>query len=238
MTQLDLIRYLAIGRPDTAPKPGQDAKHEILAQMLTNENDPEAKVYKENALKILGKSHKVQPGKRIRLTSDNYEIHVQTEQSTNGSTLLLIAITDTEFGVHHNVTTCYQEFVNLLHTHFPTTQWAEKKLKSSQKKALDTVLSSIHRKYNTSSILEANKKVDMAKGTMAENINLALNNTERIEQIDQKSQDMYESSKEFHKKSKQVKCRFIRQRIKLIGIIVLIVAIVLTIIILSVALRK
>lgn len=234
MTQLDLIRYLAIGRPDIAPK--GDPKHEILASILSRDDDPQAQTYRENAVKILGKSHKVDPGKRIRLTSDDYEIHVQAEHAPNGTVLLLVAITDTEFGVHHNVATFFQELTLKLNSTVPRNEWSEKK--SRLTKRLDSVLSSLHQKYNTSSILEANKKVDAVKGVMHDNIQIAIQNTERIEEIDAKSQDLEQSSKEFHSKAKAVKCRFIKQRIKLIGVIALVIAIVLTIIIVSVVMKN
>lgn len=235
MTGINLIRYLAIGRPDLNPQGGKEPNHELLCTFLSEEGDKEKDVYKTNAIKILGKSHKVQPGKRIRLTSENYEIHVQSEQGPSGATLLLIAITDTEFGVHHSVPTCFQEFVSLLHTHCPSQQWTAPAKKI--KKSLEPVLSAIHRKYSTSSILEANKKVDQVKGVMQDNIDMALRNTERIEEIDQKTETLEASSQQFHANSKRVKCRFIKQRIKLIALIVAIIAIVITIIILSVALR-
>lgn len=220
---------MAIGRPDN--KTGQ---HEILAQLVTRADDPQQQMYKDSTVKVLGKSKKIEVGKRIRLTSDNYDIHVQAEHAADGTVLLFVAFTDTEFGVHHNVGNFFQDLISKVQV--PRAEWNEKKSKLTKRFA--PTLTSVHQKYNTSSILEANKKVDQVKGVMNENIQIALQNTERIEEMDAKSQEIEQSSKEFHSKAKAVKCRFIRQRIKLVALIAFVICVVITIIVLAVVLKK
>ena len=231
---VELIRYLAVGRPDQSN--AEAPKHEILSSLLTSDSDTNAKTYKKNAVQILGKSHKLESGKRVRLTADDYEIHVQLENGAQSTPLLLIAITDQEFGAHHNVTSFFQEWISLLSSKLPRSDWNEKKNRLSRR--IDPVLLQIHRKYNTSSIMEANRKVDQVKGVMTDNIQMALQNAERIDELEQKSENIEESAKEFESKAKKVRCRFIKERIKIIGLIAVIALVIIAVIVISIVIAK
>lgn len=225
---------MAIGRPDQTST--DSPKHEVLSSLLTHDDDPAAKMYKKNAVQILGKSHKLESGKRIRLTADDYEIHVQLENGTANTPLLLIAITDQEFGAHHNVTSFFQEWIGLLCQSLPRNEWSDKKSRIARR--IDPVLLQIHKKYKSSSIMDANRKVDQVKGVMTDNIQMALQNAERIDELEQKSESIEESAKEFESKAKKVRCRFIKERAKIIGLIVVIVAVVIAVIVISIVIAK
>ena len=71
------------------------------------------------------------------------------------------------------------------------------------------------------------------KGVMRENVDQALANVEKIEEIDQKSQDLEASSRKFHDDSKKIKCRMIKQKWKLIGLIAIIIIVVVIIIVVA-----
>jgi len=224
----ELIHYLAIGRPDRGLNP---SNHEILGSLLTERGEEMAAVYKENAQKILNKAHKLEHGRRIRLTSEqDYEIHVTSDHAENG-TFLFIAITDQEFGVHHNTTAFSDEFKADLIRSIPRSEWGASK--TTLGKRIDKVLQQILKKYNTSSLLQANQKVDDVKAVMTENVNMALSNVERLEEIDQKTKDLEGSSKSFYDKSRKVKCRMLTQYWKVALLLAVVVIVVIAIVVVS-----
>lgn len=168
----------------------------------------------------------------MRLTSEQgYEIHVMCEQSDT-ATLLFIAVTDQDFGAHHNTGAFCDEFKNVLTRSIPRSEWAASK--GTLSKRCDQVLEQILKKYNTSQLLLANQKVDDVKIVMTENIGIALENVEKIEELDQKSQDLEASSKEFHDKASKVRCRFLEQQWKILLVLIIVVLVVVTIIVVGV----
>lgn len=229
----ELIHYLAIGRPDRGLNP---QNHEILGYMLTKRGEENAAIYKENAQKILNKAHKLESGRRIRLTSEqDYEIHVMSDSSET-ATFIFIAITDQEFGVHHNTTSFSDEFKAIILRSIPRSEWGASK--GSLIKRIDSALSQILKKYNTSSLLQANQRVDDVKAVMTENVNMALDHVERLEEIDQKSKDLEQSSKEFQDKSAKVRCRMLTQQWKILALVVVVVIVVIVIIAVSLTAGK
>jgi len=224
----ELIHYLAIGRPDRGLNPNN---HEILGSLLTERGEQMAAVYKENAQKILNKAHKLEHGRRIRLTSEqDYEIHVTSDHAESG-TFLFIAITDQEFGVHHNTAAFSDEFKAVLMRSIPRSEWGASKMTLG--KRIDKVLQQILKKYNTSSLLQANQRVDDVKSVMTENVNIALSNVEKLEEIDQKSKQLEDSSKSFYDKSHKVKCRMLSQYWKVASLLVIVIVVVVVIIAVS-----
>ena len=185
-------------------------------------------------MKILGKAHKLSDGKRIRLTSDNdFEVHVQCEID-NGNTILFIAVTDTEFGVHHIISSFCEDWKSQFLRAIAKSEWGASK--SSLSSRVKTCLQTIQTKYNTSSIRKANAKVDEVKSVMRENVDLALANVEQLNEIDAKSADIEASSRQFHHNAKKVKCAMCAQYWKMI-IIGVVIAIAIIVIIAVVATR-
>lgn len=89
----------------------------------------------------------------------------------------------------------------------------------------------------TEKLLKVKNQVELLKGTMHENINLALTNTVKIEDIEQKAQGLTEDSYVFRNGAKRLKTEIWWKRVKLWlfigGIICIILAILITVIVLS-----
>lgn len=235
MKQGELIHYLAVGRPDRS---GNAQNHELLASLITpyGESNPKSNTFKETVSKILKKANKLENGKRIRLTSDDgYEIHVNCEASEQAA-IIFIAITNTSFGTHHNIPTFCDEFKTLFTKAIPRSEWGASR--GSIVKRIDSVLAQVVKKYNTSQLIEANTKVSQVQSQMTENMSIAIQNTEQIEQMDQKSAQLEESSREFHDKSKKVKCRMLQNRAVLLGLVAVVVVVVVIIIVVGVVATK
>jgi tetrahydromethanopterin S-methyltransferase subunit F len=179
-------------------------------------------------MKIMGKAHKLTSGKRIRLTSENdFEVHVQCEID-NGNTILFIAVTDTEFGVHHMIPNFCDDWKDTFTRSIPRSEWGASK--GSLSTRVKTCLQAMLTKYNTSSIRKANAKVNEVQGVMKDNINLALSNMNNLDEIDSKSADVEAMSRQFHSNAKKLKCAMCAQYWKLIILGVVIVAVIITII--------
>eukprot|EP00461_Guttulinopsis_vulgaris_P004737 UN04739 len=205
----------------------------MLAELLTPFGEANAKVYKENATKILNKAHKLDNHKRIRLVSgeDGYEIHVLCEESTgkNRQKFVFIAVTSVEFGTHHHIPSFCEEFFNKTTTAVPLSEWAASK--GSLHKRLMTVLNQIVMKYNTSNMIEANAKVNTVKDTMIENVEMALQNTDRLEELDLRSQDLQDSSQAFERKARSVYCNFLSMYLHTLIILAIVVVVIVIIVV-------
>eukprot|EP00461_Guttulinopsis_vulgaris_P004673 UN04675 len=161
----------------------------------------------------------------------NTKSNVMCEQ-TESASIVFICVTHVDFSTHHNIPTFCEEFKNTFTRAIPRSEWSASK--GALSKRIDTVLEQMVKKYNTSNLLEANAKVDQTKTVMSQNIDMALQNSERIEDLDQKSQDLEKSSKDFHDKSKKVKCRMLEQRAKLIALLAVVVVVIVIIIVVGV----
>ncbi len=177
----------------------------------------------------MGKAHKLTIGKRIRLTCDaDYEVQVRAE-NVEGQTFLLVAVTDVSFGVHHSIAEVFDTWRALVLRAFPASDAAAPK--GALAGRAHDILEQIKAKYNTSSLQETNRKVEEVKGVMRDNVDLAIANAPKLDEIDERSADIEASSRVYHQKSKKLKWAMCREYWKAIVLIALILIIIIVIIV-------
>lgn len=230
-----LLRYLAVGRLVSLPD-GRwaDGKHQILCWHCSRE-DGLAKQYKAHVKAIMNKgANKLQPGKRIRLTSDNndYDLHVLADQADEGSgghTLVFFAITDASFAKHHTVSALLRDLKRTFYDTVPQRE-LEALGGSSGGKGSEAVqrqcaapLTRLYEQYNTSRLRDVQVKVDKVRGIMKENVDRALTNVEHLEELEEKSEQFQEHAKQFSKNSTKLKQMFRCRYYKITGLLCLLV---------------
>uniref|UniRef100_A0A0A9WDM0 Synaptobrevin n=1 Tax=Lygus hesperus TaxID=30085 RepID=A0A0A9WDM0_LYGHE len=93
------------------------------------------------------------------------------------------------------------------------------------------VLNRILENYNTSSLHTAQVKAEQVKDVMRENIDISLQNVEKLDDMDQKSADIEASSRQFHNYTRQVRWKMLMERWKAWIVVGSVAAILLIIII-------
>ena len=229
----NLLRFLAVGRLVSLPD-GRwaDGKHQILCYHCPRD-DHLLKQYKAHTKAIMNKgANKLQPGKRIRLTSDNndYDLHVLADVADEGSgghTLIFFAITDVTFAKHHTVSALLRD---LKRTFYETTNEAQLTALSTTKttsgglqRQLTQPLTRLYDQYNTSRLRDVQHKVDKVKTIMKENVDRALTNVEHLEELEEKSEQFQEHAKQFSKNSTRLKQMFRCRYYKITGLLCLLV---------------
>jgi len=229
----NLLRFLAIGRLVSLPD-GRwaDGKHQVLAYFCPRD-DGLLKQYKAHVKAIMNKgANKLQPGKRIRLTSDNndYDLHVLpdvADEGSGGHTLVFFAITDTSFAKHHTVSALLRDLkrtfydtvndrdLQALNTHKNSTGGLQKQCQHP--------LERLYTQYNTSRLKEVQGKVEKVKIIMKENVDRALTNVEHLEELEEKSEQFQEHAKQFSKNSTRLKQMFRCRYYKITGLLCLLV---------------
>lgn len=223
-----MIHFLAVGRASVNGK----VEPELISTLVTQKNDPSAAKYADHASKILAKSFKIQPGKRIRLTSDsNFVIHVQSDE-IGSAIFMFIAVTSTDFGTHHSPGHLFDDWRANFESTIGTANVGARK--GSLENKTKTVLQTILGKFNSSSLRQAQAKAEKVKGVMRENVDLAISNLEGMDEMDQKSADIEASARQFHTQTKAVKCAMCKEKWKSYAIGIAIVLIIIAIICIAV----
>lgn len=223
-----MIHFLAVGRASVGGK----VEPELISTLVTQKNDPNTAKYTDHATKILGKSFKIQPGKRIRLTSDsNFVIQVQSDEIGN-AVFMFIAVTSTDFGSHHSPGHLFDDWRSNFESTIGTANVGSRK--GSLENKTKSVLQNILTKFNSSSLRQAQAKAEKVKGTMRDNVGLAMSNLQGVDEMDQKSADIEASARQFHTQTKAVKCAMCKEKWKsyIIGIAIVLIIIAIILIIL------
>ena len=229
----NLLRFLCVGRLVSLPD-GRwaDGKHQLLAYYCPRD-DGLLKQYKAHARAIMNKgANKLQPGKRIRLTSDNndYDLHVLpdvADEGSGGHTLVFFAITDVSFAKHHTVSALLRDLKRAFYDSVSERELeqlnASKASTGGVQKQCQQPLTRLFQQYNTSRLREVQGKVDAVKSIMKENVDRALTNVEHLEELEEKSEQFQEHAKQFSKNSTRLKQMFRCRYYKITGLLCLLV---------------
>ena len=230
----NLLRFLCVGRLVSLPD-GRwaDGKHQLLAYFCPRD-DGLLKQYKAHVKAIMNKgANKLQPGKRIRLTSDNndYDLHVLpdvADEGSGGHTLVFFAITDVSFAKHHTVSALLRDLKRTFYESVNEREMealnAAKSSTGGMQKQCQQPLTRLFQQYNTSRLREVQGKVDKVKSIMKENVDRALTNVEHLEELEEKSEQFQEHAKQFSKNSTRLKQMFRCRYYKITGLLCLLVS--------------
>lgn len=176
--------------------------------------------FKDHTLKIMNKAQKMN-NNRIRLKSElGYEVHVQAEL-VNDVTIIFLAIVSNDFGAHHMPATFCEDFKSEFFRSIPRSEATASR--SSLQSRANQVLETIQRKYNTSSLHSVTQKVEQVKDVMRQNMDQALSNIEKLEEIDQKAMDIEAGARKFHSNAQKVRCAMCKEYWKATLLIIFIV---------------
>jgi len=233
----NLVKYLAVGKlVKDASGNFVAGKHLTLCSLLSDTADPAKDSYKTRVNDIMSKAaSKLSMGKRICLTSDdpgtNYELHLLPEEveGTEGVVIIYFVAVDPGFGKAHSITKLLADFKSGLY------EQGGGAIASSGNGELQSRMSgrlqSLSSKFGSSKITTAQNKVEEVKAVMRENVDLALANVDKLQDMEEKSSELERESKSFSrgatKLARSMKCK----NIKIVLIFILLVLAVLAAII-------
>jgi len=94
------------------------------------------------------------------------------------------------------------------------------------------------KKYGTNKLAEVAQRVEDVKSVMRDNVDKTLENVERLEDLETKSENIKSSAKQFEKNASNVKSTMRWRYIKMTMIIVVLLAIVIGIIVAAIMARR
>jgi len=238
-----LVKYLAVGRLAKG-KDGNfiEDEHQIIASASHDKDDPAAKGYKNHVKQIMTKgAQKLKPNKRIRLTSepDEYDMHVTADLLENKEDQIIVffAVTTVSFGQTHNIAKLFEEFKTQLYQTNDAASIMSAKSNGTVHKNCQTFMASLIKKYGSNKLAEVQARVEEVKTVMRDNVDKTLENVEKLEDLEQKSETIENSARQFDKNAGGLKSSMRWRYIKLTIIIALVIIAVLLAIILPIALR-
>jgi len=221
-----LIKSLAIGRLVK----GQDGKfleseHQTITSVIARDDDPLAKQYRTHVRQIMGKASKLSAGKRISLTSEGDEYHLQVlpDNVTTGDSdtvVVFFAVTDPQFGKYHSIPNFLEEFKATLHK---ACSPDEIKVATTNGVVHDKTQDALRKlliRYSGSKIKDVEDKVDEVKTILKDSVDLAVVNTAKMEEAEHTSQALEEQSQLFKKETVNVRRRMRTRNYVLIGLAV------------------
>jgi hypothetical protein len=233
---MSLVKYLAVGRL-VKDEDGTftQAKHHVVAGLLADNGDAQAKSYKTHVKQIMMKgANKLKPSKRIRLTSDDndYELHVLAEllDEDEDHILVYFAVTDTGFAKNHSIPKMLDEFKDGFLNQNDASDIRKAKSGGQVNKNSQTLLQSLINKYGSSKLNDVQVKVEEVKGVMQDNVKRALDNVESLEQMESKADDFQNQAKQFKVQAKALKVQERNKYYKVMAALALVFIIIIIII--------
>jgi len=201
-----LVKFLAVGRL-AKNKDGtfNENGHQIIALLAQDKNDSTHKSYKNHVKQIMNKgAQKLKPNKRIRLTSDgnDYDLHVMADllDSKDDQIIVFFAVTDVEFGKTHSVAKLLEDFKSSFYGANDANSILAAKANGTVHKNSQSLLEALLKKYGQNKLAEVQQRVEEVKNVMRDNVDRTLENVEKLEDLEQKSETIENSAKQFEKK--------------------------------------
>lgn len=233
MARNSLVRYMAVGRLAKVGGEFVEGKHQIIAFMLCDNTDPAAKNYKDHARQIMNKgSHKLKPGKRLRLTSDDddYDLHVMSDllDDNDQKVIVFFVVTDPDFSQAHSIGRVFEDFRSrFLSTNHPK-DITKAKSGGSVNKASQGLMMDLATKYGSRKLADVQDQVEEVTIVMKDNLRQALTNVDNLQEMEAKSDRFEAKSKQFEKSAvnlkKMMKCRLYKMNAIMALLVIAIVA--------------
>lgn len=238
-----LVRYLAVGRLVKGPDGKfKEEKHQIVASLVSKKDDPSAASYKAHVKAIMNKgAAKLEPGKRIRLTSDDnaYDLHVFTDMMDGyDTTIVFFAVTELDFGKHFSVSKLLQDLKDGFYDASSKSAIVDAVSSGVVSNNSQPLLTKLVGQYAQSKLQAVQGKVDQVRDLMKDNVQKALSNVEKLEDMEEKSEQFEDAARQFQKSSVQIKREMRCRYYKITALIVLLVAIALTVIIVPIVIKN
>jgi len=234
---MGLVKFLAVGRlVKNSEGEFEENQHQIIALLAENKDDPTSnKAYRTHVKQIMNKgASKLKPNRRIRLTSDgnDYDLHVMADllENKDDQVIVFFAVTDVEFGKTHSVAKLLEEFKSEFYKVNDAPLVKTAKQNGPVNKNCQTFLTALIKKYGANKLADVQQKVEEVKIVMKDNVNRTLENVEKLEDLESKSETIENSAKQFEKGARgmslSMRCRYYKMTAL---VALLIIAIVLVI---------
>lgn len=200
-----LTKQLAVGRlAKNSDGEFVKEKHILIASLLADRNDTLKATYNDNLVAIMRRGKDI-PDTRMKLVSNDklYEIHVLAHNIVN-TRIVFFAVTGPKFGQSFEPSDLMREFIDdflALHTENAVCTGKPAKL---QKASIET-LGELLKKYAVSKIEKVQGKVNEVTQIMQDSIEQALQNTDTINDMELKSDELLAHAGQFKKKAHVVK---------------------------------
>jgi len=216
---MGLVKFLAVGRL-VKNKDGEfeENQHQIIALLAENKDDPTSnKAYRTHVKQIMNKgASKLKPNRRIRLTSDgnDYDLHVMADllENKDDQVIVFFAVTDVEFGKTHSVAKLLEEFKSEFYKANDPSTVKIAKQNGPVNKSCQAFLAQLIKKYGANKLADVQQKVEEVKIVMKDNVNRTLENVEKLEDLESKSETIENSAKQFEKGARgmqlSMRCRY------------------------------
>jgi vesicle-associated membrane protein 4 len=238
----NLVKFLGVGRlVKNDDGTFAEGEHQLIAAKTNKADEGATKEYKKHVTQIMDKgAAKLTVDKRIKLTSDqnDYDLHVcATAVPGEECVVAMFVVTDSGFGKAQSISQLFDEFKAGFFRTNTGSDIAEAKSGGSVNKATQKLFDSIFAKFGSSKLAEVQEKVEKVKDVMRDNVNQALQNVERLEDMEQKSEQFEEQARQFNKGATNVKGKMRCSYYKSTALLVLIVVVILVVIIAPIAVK-
>lgn len=235
-----MLRFVAVGRLGRDPATGafSPEQHQIVAMASA---EKQTKAYKSHVKDIMARgATKLQPGVRLKLASDDgtYDVHVMPQEldleTPQPVIVVFFAIADPQFSVNYSISKMFSDFVDRFMESCDAQSINSASSSSgpvAQKS--QSLLNDLLNRHERSRLRDVNQKVDVVKGVMRDNLDKAMVNMARLDDMDEKSSQLEESGKLFSKNANKLKSMMRWRYIKQLLLIAVVVIVVIVIIVLS-----
>lgn len=234
-----LTMYLGVGRLVRQGDTFMEGQHQVIAEKLASDKDQFAEQYKTSVRQIMDKgAARFSIGKRLRLTSDanNYDLHVLPESVTENGvthTIIYFAITDTKLGTVHSIPKLFDDLKSGFLGANKTSEICKAKAGGSCNSNSGSVFTALLKRYGDSKIAQVQKKADAVKDVMKDNVAKALDNVEKLDQMELKAEEFENQASQFQKNSnrvfKRMRCQNRKATAMLVGVVVFILLLIIII---------
>jgi len=191
------VKFVAIGRLVKQDGVYEEGSHIIIVECAGNKKDKDhIHTYHNHIKAIMNKgAHILQPGKRIRLTSDNddYELHAMKDSFNEdiNDKIVFFAVTDIDFAKNYLVATLLQDIKDELYMNCSPYEIVNATANSLQRQ-LDKSLFGVIQKYayGSSKLATVKTKADDVNSLVQEAMKKALTNADQMDEIENISGDL------------------------------------------------
>lgn len=207
---------------------------ELLGQQVTTKGDPNTGKFKAKVAELIEKfsksTKKMTAPMSIKSSpkDEDYDIQMWCA-SFNDVLFLFMAFLARDFGSHHLPDELRAFWIKKFNDAVPPSD-ANGSKGSLERRAGD-ILRRVVEQYNTSSLLNAKQKVNVLTNKMKDNVDLAMANVDKMDELDVKSAEIEEASRTFKDNTAKVKCAMCKSYYKSMLIIALIVIVVIVVIV-------
>jgi len=240
---MGLVKFLAVGRLVKNKEGFSKDKHQVVASLPAEKDNPQNKTYHTHLTQIMNNgAEKLKPNRRVRLTSDGnlYDLHVLADLVENNPNDMIVffAVTDVEFAKAHSVSSLLEEFKMNFYSTNDAESIRQAKTGGQVHKNSQEFLQLLINKYGEDKMAQVNAVAIELTHQMQNNVNDILVSVDNMDGIDANAQALENHSASLHHNATTLKNNERCQYYKKTWFIALIIVVIILIIVIAVASSK